>query len=76
MRRVCRRVEVEIVKRLDTAEGFTALPERRLVERTIAQLNGSRRLAKDRKCLTREALAFLHLASIRLILRKLCQTSL
>ncbi len=31
-----------------------------------------RRLAKDWECLNRKALAFLHLASIRLMLRKLC----
>jgi hypothetical protein len=32
-------------------------------------------LAKDWECLNRKALAFLSLASIRLMLRKLCQTS-
>src|SRR4051794_25968163 len=37
------------------------------VERTIAWLNRCRRLAKDWECLSRKALAFLHLASIRLI---------
>ena len=75
VRRVCRSVEVEIVKRSDTARGFVLLPKRWLVERTIACLNRCRRLAKDRECLTRKALAFLHWASIRLMLRKLCQTS-
>ncbi|MGQ0446705.1 MAG: IS5/IS1182 family transposase, partial [Beijerinckiaceae bacterium] len=34
-----------------------------------------RRLAKDFENLTRNALAFLHLASIRLMLRKLCNPS-
>ncbi len=75
VRRVCRSVEVEIVKRSDTARGFVLLPKRWLVERTIAWLNRCRRLAKDGECLTRKALAFLHLASIRLMLRKLCQRS-
>ncbi len=75
VRRACRTIEVEIVKRSDTARGFAVLPKRWLVERTIAWLNRCRRLAKDWECLTRKALAFLHLASIRLMLRKLCQTS-
>jgi hypothetical protein len=42
-----------------------------LVERTIAWLNRCRRLAKDWENLNRKALAFLRLASIRLMLRKL-----
>ena len=43
-----------------------------IVERTIAWLNRCRRLAKDWENLNRNALAFLKLASIRLMLRKLC----
>ena len=70
-----RQVNVEIVKRSDVAKGFTVLPKRWLVERTIAWLNRCRRLAKDWECLSRKALAFLRLASIRLMLRKLCQAS-
>jgi transposase len=48
------------------------LPKRWIVERTIAWLNRCRRLAKDWENLNRKALAFLRLASIRLMLRKLC----
>ena len=62
----------EIVKRSDQAKGFAVLPKRWIVERTIAWLNRFRRLAKDWECLNRKALAFLRLASIRLMLRKLC----
>ena len=40
--------------------------------RTIAWLNRCRRLAKDWENLNRNALAFIKLASIRLMLRKLC----
>jgi transposase len=65
-------LNVEIVKRSDQAKGFVVLPKRWVVERTIAWLNRCRRLAKDWECLTRKALAFLKLASIRLMLRKLC----
>jgi transposase len=63
---------VEIVKRSDQAKGFVVLPMRWVVERTLAWLNRCRRLAKDFENLSRNALAFLQLASIRLMLRKLC----
>lgn len=66
------RLKTEIVKRSDCAKGFEILPRRWIVERTIAWLNRCRRLAKDWENLNRKALAFLRLASIRLMLRKLC----
>jgi transposase len=75
VRRVCRRLKIVIVKRSDQAKGFTVLPKRWIVERTIAWLNRCRRLAKDWECLNRRALAFIQLASIRLMLRRLCQTT-
>jgi transposase len=74
LRRICKRIDVQIVKRSDSASGFTVLPRRWVVERTIAWLNRCRRLAKDWECLNRKALAFLRLASIRLMLRKLCKS--
>jgi transposase len=61
---------IEIVKR-NELHSFTVLPKRWIVERTIAWLNRCRRLAKDWENLNRKALAFLRLASIRLMLRKL-----
>jgi transposase len=73
IRKILRQIDVEIVKRSDTAKGFAVLPKRWIVERTIAWLNRCRRLAKDWECLNRKALAFLRMASIRLMLRKLCQ---
>ena len=66
---------VEIVKRSDQAKGFEVLPMRWVVERTLAWLNRCRRLAKDFENLTDNALAFLRLASIRLMLRRLCNPS-
>ena len=45
-------------------------------ERTFAWLNRYRRLAKDFEDLTRNALAFLRLASIRLMLRKFCMSGI
>jgi putative transposase len=65
-------LKAEIIKRSDQAKGFVQLPKRWIVERTIAWLNRCRRLAKDWENLNRNALAFLKLASIRLMLRKLC----
>ncbi len=66
------RLETEIVKRSDQVKGFVVMPKRWIVERTIAWLNRCRRLAKDWENLNRKGLAFLRLASIRLMLRKLC----
>jgi transposase len=70
--KILRPVNVEIVKRSDQAKGFAILPKRWIVERTFAWLCRCRRLAKDFENLNRKALAFLRLASIRLMLRKLC----
>jgi transposase len=65
-------LKAEIVKRSDRAKGFVVLPHRWVVDRTIVWLNRCRRLAKDWDNLNRKALAFLRLASVRLMLRKLC----
>jgi len=62
---------IEVVKR-NELHTFVILPKRWIVERTIAWLNRCRRLAKDWENLNRKGLAFLRLASIRLMLRKLC----
>jgi transposase len=77
------RVNVEIVKRSDQAKGFVVLPKRWIVERTFAWLGRCRRLAclkgmrsiKDWECRNAKALAFLKLASIRLMIRRLCNPS-
>jgi len=64
-------LNVEIVKRSDQAKGFVVLPKRWVVERTFAWLNRCRRLAKDWECLNRKARAYVLLASIRLMARRL-----
>ena len=74
VKRIMAQVNVEIVKRSDVGK-FVVLPKRWIVERSIAWLNRCRRLAKDWECLNRNALAFLRWASIRLMVRKLCQTT-
>ena len=70
--RACRQVNVEVVKRSDAAK-FVVLPKRWIVERTIAWLNRCRRLAKDWERMNRNALALLQWASVRLMVRRLCQ---
>lgn len=66
---------IEIVTRRDQVKGFVPLPKRWIVERTLAWLNRCRRLAKDVENRIRYAAAFVHLASIRLMVRKLCNPS-
>jgi transposase len=65
-------VETEILKRSLTTQGFEVLARPWVVERTFAWLGRCRRLPKDWECLNRNALAFLYLASIRMMLRKSC----
>jgi transposase len=66
-------LSIEIVKRSDTARGFQILPKRWVVERSLGWFGRCRRLAKDFENLNRTAMAFLRCASIRLMLRRLCQ---
>jgi putative transposase len=68
-------LRTEIVKRSEVARGFEVLPRRWVVERTFAWLGRCRRLTKDWENLNRNALVFLRLASIRIMLRKLCNPS-
>jgi transposase len=68
------RWRLEIVKRSDSA-GFVPLPKRWIVERTFAWLGRCRRLAKDFENLAVNALAFLCLAMIRLMLRRLARNA-
>ncbi len=71
-KRVLPNLETEIVKRSDAADGFEVIPRRWVVERTFAWFGRCRRLAKDFENLTRTARAFIILASIRLMIRRLC----
>jgi len=67
-------LKTEIVKRSGQIKGFVVLPKRWIVERTIGWINRCRGLAKDWENLNRNVLAFLKLASIRLMLGKLCNS--
>ena len=63
--------EIEIVKRSDIAKGFAVLPKRWVVERTLAWISRNRRLARDYERYARTAAAFVRLAMIRIMLRRL-----
>jgi transposase len=62
---------IDIVKRSDTAKGFKLLPRRWVVERTLAWLSRNRRLAKDFEASIASALAWLFIASVRIIAQRL-----
>ena len=69
------KVNLEIVRRSDTTKGFVVVPKRWIVERTFGWLNRCRRLAKDFENLTRTQLAFIQLAMIRLMARRIARCS-
>jgi transposase len=62
---------LQIVKRSDAAQAFEVPPRRWVVERTLAWLNRNRRLAKDFEALAKTAAAWLMLASVKLLSRRL-----
>ena len=68
--------DLEIVKRSDTAKGFVVLPKRWIVERTLSWIGRCRRLSKHVENLARSALAFLRLAMIRLMMRRIARLQL
>ncbi len=64
---------IEIIKRSDTAKGFEVLPRRWVVERTFAWLGRGRRLARDWEKSIASATAFLLVAHIRLLTRRIAR---
>ena len=65
---------LEIVRRCDRHR-FVVLPKRWIVERTLAWVSRYRRLARDYERHARTAAAFVRLAMIRLMLRRLAASS-
>lgn len=65
--------QIEIVKRSDRATGFYVLPRRWVVERTFAWLNRNRRLAKDFETTVVSSQAWVYLASVQLLVRRLAR---
>jgi transposase len=64
---------LQIVKRSDPAKGFELLPRRWVVERTFAWLGRCRRLAKDWETSIASAEAWVFVAHIRLLTRRLAR---
>jgi transposase len=62
---------IQIVKRSDTAEGFEVIPRRWVVERTFAWLNRCRRLAKDWEKSIKSSQAWVLIAHIRTLTRRI-----
>lgn len=65
------KLEVEVVKRSDATSGFTVLPRRWIVERTFGWLMRHRRLVRDYERTEASAESWIHLAMIRIQLRRL-----
>jgi IS5 family transposase len=62
--------KLEVVKRSELHR-FIVLPKRWIVERTLAWISHNRRLARDFERYARSAAAFIRLAMIRIMLRRL-----
>lgn len=64
---------LEIIKRSDSAKDFEILPRRWVVERTFAWLGRCRRLAKDFERSIESAEAWVFIANIRMLTRRLAR---
>ena len=62
---------LEVVTKLPGQRGFQVQPRRWVVERTFAWLTTCRRLTKDYEVYAETSEAFIYLAMIRLMLRRL-----
>jgi len=65
--------KLEIVKR-NELHRFVVVPKRWIVERTLAWVSHNRRLARDFERYARTAAAFVRLAMIRIMLRRLARS--
>ena len=65
--------QLEIIRRCDRHR-FVVLPKRWIVERTLAWISRCRRLARDYERHARKAAAFIRLAMIRLMLRRVASS--
>ena len=64
---------IEIVERPAGVKGFQLLPRRWVVERSFAWLGRNRRLAKDFEATIPSATAWLLIANVRLLIRRLAR---
>lgn len=65
------RLDVEVIKRSDAVRGFEVLPKRWVVERTFGWLMQHRRLVRDYEQTETSATAWIFVAMIRIMLRRL-----
>ncbi len=68
--------KIEIVERSAEAIGFELLPKRWIVERTFAWISRFRRIARDFERYATTVAAFIRLAMIRIMLRRLTKPCL
>ena len=66
---------LEIVKRPEGVKGFQLLPQRWVVERSLAWIGNSRRLSKDYEVLPKTSEAFIYLAMVDLMTKRLANCS-
>ena len=67
-------IAITVVKRTDTeVKGFVVLPRRWVVERTLGWINRARRLSKDFEATIESALAWLLIAIVALLIRRLAR---
>jgi transposase len=64
---------VQVVKRSEASK-FVVVPKRWIVERTLAWISSNRRLARDCERYAATAAAFIRLAMIKLMLRRLTRS--
>lgn len=62
---------LEVVPREPGAKGFAVLPKRWIVERTLSWIRRNRRIARDVEHLEKNAEAFIKVAMIKIMLRRL-----
>jgi putative transposase len=68
------RLDLEIVERDPATQGFVVLPRRWVVERTFGWLNLCRRLSKDYELYPQTSEAWVYVAMIRLMTRRLARS--
>ena len=66
---------MSVIKRNTDLKKFVVLPKRWIVERTIAWLNNFRRLSKDYEIRADSSVAWVKLASIRIMTKKITQST-
>jgi putative transposase len=66
---------LEIVKRPEGVKGFVLLPQRWIVERTLAWLGNYRRLSKDYEVLPQTSESFIYLAMVDIMTKRLAGCS-